>query len=267
MSFPDDVLLAAWKVAGPEWSKGGKCERCWKTLSWKNRGEAGAWGAWEAHPKTSMDAGGSDTVSSCEILCLSCYKATREVTPYPSLEELETKAVQAKRDFGEEAKRMFSQGKNTVEIAQSLGIQDLPFEMLIEVLGFSNIKEWERAASRIRQKQRAKDKEGRTLSKQRKKCLQRDNYQCVACGKEARNVHHMIPYLKSHSHKLDNLVSLCDLHHDAIHCNLSMYQQKQIDRVKEYIKAVNKRFGKSLILAPSFETKAGTTYYHIREQN
>lgn len=45
-------------------------------LSYDNRGKDGAWGAWEAHHKVSVVAGGSDTLSNCEILCMDCHKKT-----------------------------------------------------------------------------------------------------------------------------------------------------------------------------------------------
>lgn len=80
MAFSNVTILAAWERAG------GKCEcsrishghnaRCNKTLSSNNRGKDGAWGAWEAHHKTAVACGGSDSLSNCEILCLDCHKKT-----------------------------------------------------------------------------------------------------------------------------------------------------------------------------------------------
>jgi len=32
---------------------------------------------WEAHHRTSQDAGGPDIASNCEILCIDCHEATR----------------------------------------------------------------------------------------------------------------------------------------------------------------------------------------------
>jgi len=81
MAFSQTVVDAAWKRAG------GKCEcnrsthghsgRCEKLLSYENRGKEGTRGAWEAHHIVSVAAGGSDTLSNCEILCLDCHKLTR----------------------------------------------------------------------------------------------------------------------------------------------------------------------------------------------
>lgn len=78
MAFPLSVVQQAWQRAG------GKCEckrticghtgRCNKQLVWENRGKEGARGAWEAHHIT---AGGPDTLSNCEILCLDCHKKTQ----------------------------------------------------------------------------------------------------------------------------------------------------------------------------------------------
>lgn len=45
-----------------------KCENCGTGLSMTTA---------EAHHKTSVDAGGSDTLSNCKILCHDCHVATR----------------------------------------------------------------------------------------------------------------------------------------------------------------------------------------------
>lgn len=80
MAFPESVVQQAWKRAG------GRCEcrrrthrhgaRCSEQLVWSYRGKE--WpGGWEAHHITSVEAGGTDTLSNCEILCIPCHKATR----------------------------------------------------------------------------------------------------------------------------------------------------------------------------------------------
>jgi len=33
-------------------------------------------GQWEAHHIVSVNSGGSDTLSNCEVLCLDCHKLT-----------------------------------------------------------------------------------------------------------------------------------------------------------------------------------------------
>lgn len=70
MAFTQETVTTAFKRAK------GKCEACGKTLSFDNRGEEGAWGAWQAHHKTSVKSGGSDALSNCKILCLDCHKKT-----------------------------------------------------------------------------------------------------------------------------------------------------------------------------------------------
>jgi 5-methylcytosine-specific restriction protein A len=70
MAFSDSVVQDAWKRAG------GECERCGKQLTWENNCREGR-GCWEAHHKTSVAAGGSDTLSNCEILCFDCHAKTR----------------------------------------------------------------------------------------------------------------------------------------------------------------------------------------------
>lgn len=50
----------------------------------------------------------------------------------------------------------------------------------------------------------------------RAQVLERDNYKCVVCGKPATQVHHI--HLRSKRkdllYEMNNLVSLCDKHHD-----------------------------------------------------
>ena len=55
----------------------GKCEAagCGKQLVWGNHTE-GQRGAWEAHHRTSVKSGGSDTASNGKALCLECHKKT-----------------------------------------------------------------------------------------------------------------------------------------------------------------------------------------------
>ena len=69
MAFSESVKWEAWKRAD------GRCEGCGKQLSLWNHNE-GEWGAWEAHHKTSVAAGGQDTLSNCKILYLECHKKT-----------------------------------------------------------------------------------------------------------------------------------------------------------------------------------------------
>lgn len=81
MAFPSNVVLMAWQRAG------GRCECCRKTcghgasrcgrpLNWYARGNDYHSGGWEAHHRTAVAAGGSDTLSNCEILCIRCHKNT-----------------------------------------------------------------------------------------------------------------------------------------------------------------------------------------------
>ena len=81
MAFSSSVIEAAWQRAG------GRCEcrrtycghsylRCYKPLDWYARGNDYAPGGWEAHHKTAVASGGDDTLSNCEILCISCHKNT-----------------------------------------------------------------------------------------------------------------------------------------------------------------------------------------------
>lgn len=77
MGFSDEVVAEAWQRSG------GRCEckrksdghvgRCNYRLVWGARGMDKVLASWEAHHVT---AGGRDTVSNCEILCMPCHKKT-----------------------------------------------------------------------------------------------------------------------------------------------------------------------------------------------
>ncbi|MBB5226917.1 HNH endonuclease [Treponema ruminis] len=70
MAFTDTIKKEAFSRAKD------KCEKCGKQLVWTNHNE-GERGAWQAHHKTSVSAGGKDYLSNCMILCLDCHKKTR----------------------------------------------------------------------------------------------------------------------------------------------------------------------------------------------
>jgi hypothetical protein len=77
MAFPDSVVAEAWLRSG------GTCEctrsthghvgRCGARLDWGARGQEKYLASWEAHHIT---AGGPDTASNCEILCILCHVKT-----------------------------------------------------------------------------------------------------------------------------------------------------------------------------------------------
>jgi len=84
VAFSQDVVIKALKRAD------GRCEcqsdthehraRCETRLEWWSRGRpawsGSAWdGAWEAHPRISMNGGGADGLANCEILCWQCHVA------------------------------------------------------------------------------------------------------------------------------------------------------------------------------------------------
>jgi len=80
MAFSNKTVAEAFQRAG------GKCEcrrsacghyiRCNKTIVWNQRGNDNAAGGWEAHHKVAVAAGGTDSLSNCEILCIKCHKNT-----------------------------------------------------------------------------------------------------------------------------------------------------------------------------------------------
>ena len=81
MAFPQSVVDDAWERSG------GKCEcrrtthghngRCNNQLNYGSRGNDNSPGCWEAHHIVSVDSGGSNTLSNCEILCCPCHKKTQ----------------------------------------------------------------------------------------------------------------------------------------------------------------------------------------------
>ena len=83
MDFPDSVVSEAQgrsknvcECDRKTHSHAGWGDRCTQTLSWWKRGNRDAKDGWEAHHKVSVDSGGSNTLSNCEILCSWCHKET-----------------------------------------------------------------------------------------------------------------------------------------------------------------------------------------------
>ena len=78
MAFSQETIDQAWRQAG------GKCEcslrncghtgRCNKVLDPQN---STAGKKWHAHHVVSQEAGGSDGLSNCLILCVDCHENTR----------------------------------------------------------------------------------------------------------------------------------------------------------------------------------------------
>jgi len=62
MSFPENIKKEAFEKANH------RCEKCGKQLTIHSC---------EAHHKTSVNAGGSDCLSNCQILCHKCHAETR----------------------------------------------------------------------------------------------------------------------------------------------------------------------------------------------
>lgn len=69
----------------------------------------------------------------------------------------------------------------------------------------------------------------------RNKALERDNHKCIVCGKPATQVHHI--HLRSKRkdllYEINNLVSLCDIHHFHQSTELYNEQTELIARVKK----------------------------------
>lgn len=77
MTFSQEIIDQAWSRAS------GKCEctlnvcrhagRCNKELDPQN---ATPGKKWHAHHIVSLDAGGPDSLSNCQILCIECHENT-----------------------------------------------------------------------------------------------------------------------------------------------------------------------------------------------
>ena len=61
MAFSETTKLQALQRANY------RCEKCGKSVTMATC---------QAHHKTSVAAGGNDTVSNCKILCINCHKKT-----------------------------------------------------------------------------------------------------------------------------------------------------------------------------------------------
>lgn len=73
MAFSEGTKNAAWHRAG------GKCECTRKTCKHHSGRCNAALTAykWHAHHKTAIAAGGDDSLSNCEALCITCHENTR----------------------------------------------------------------------------------------------------------------------------------------------------------------------------------------------
>ena len=67
MAFSDCTMEVEWKIAD------GKCEKCRKSLSWRQRGRTGSL-AWEARHKDGNPE--NNGIMNCQILCWDCHGRT-----------------------------------------------------------------------------------------------------------------------------------------------------------------------------------------------
>ena len=84
MAFSNETIEKAWERSG------GYCEcrrvacghsasytgQCTQRLLKYRRGDDSSAYGWEAHHRTAVSKGGSDSLSNCEILCMRCHKET-----------------------------------------------------------------------------------------------------------------------------------------------------------------------------------------------
>ena len=79
MVFSDEVIKQAWQRADNKCectlTKCGHISKCNKILDFSKRGIESEHG-WEAHHKISVNTGGEDNFSNCQILCINCHKNT-----------------------------------------------------------------------------------------------------------------------------------------------------------------------------------------------
>lgn len=70
MAFSQETKDAAWRRAG------GKCE-CTRITCSHHAGRCNAGlSKWHAHHRTAVTSGGSDELSNCEALCITCHQNT-----------------------------------------------------------------------------------------------------------------------------------------------------------------------------------------------
>jgi len=71
MAFSQETKEAAYQRAG------GRCECTMKGCSHHTgRCTATLRGGWHAHHRTSQAAGGSDSLSNCQAMCVTCHRNT-----------------------------------------------------------------------------------------------------------------------------------------------------------------------------------------------
>jgi len=141
-------------------------------------------------------------------------------------------------------------GWSRIRFALGLSNQELSFGDFLKLIGAANSDEyWTRLSSaRIR----VRNKTGWQIN--RKKAFERDGDRCAVCGSTVGlNVHHIDQFSASKNSQLDNLVTLCRLHHAAAHeqsnafffrelCGLAgestenRYTERQLARVKRKAK-------------------------------
>lgn len=81
MAFSEETIKEAWDRSEEqcecERKSHGHHPRCTAQLIWEHQGRtAKRPGRWEAHHKVSVEAGGEDITSNCEILCWGCHSLT-----------------------------------------------------------------------------------------------------------------------------------------------------------------------------------------------
>lgn len=67
MAFSEDVIRRAWK------RQEGRCGACDRLMVWENRNKRGSRGAWQAHHQKPVKDGGTDYLSNCVLLHMSCH--------------------------------------------------------------------------------------------------------------------------------------------------------------------------------------------------
>lgn len=71
MAFSQETKDAAWKRAN------GRCECTRSSCPENHTGRCPTKPSrWHAHHKTAISAGGGDSLSNCEVLCVPCHEGT-----------------------------------------------------------------------------------------------------------------------------------------------------------------------------------------------
>ena len=93
----------------------------------------------------------------------------------------------------------------------------MPFYLVLDVLGFKNYNEYHEQYEKNYKRSRTYARSSSGFRSTRPLALKRDGHRCVVCQQPSRTVHHVDEFRDTQDSNIDNLVTLCALHHAAAH--------------------------------------------------